>query len=145
MSHSWSQAEQFVGVLRAAYRQLIESEAISLTVDHGDAETVVRLEPAASDGPRLQLRMTGSAGELFLDDLDPFELDETSPKDVEEFASLTQALVGGQVELIFRRALRGWRPAAVEWPGGQWSLPGNPGIISLFSPSRREKVREYVV
>ncbi|WP_125737227.1 hypothetical protein [Amycolatopsis sp. WAC 04197] len=144
MSYTQPAADRFVGALRTAYRGLIESGAVSLAVDHGDAETIVRLEPTASGAPRLELRMTGSVGELFLDDLDPFEVDETSPDDVEEFASFTRALVDGQLELVSRKTLLGWRPAAVEWPGGQWSLPGNPGIVGLFFRPRTEKVRGYV-
>lgn len=79
--------------------------------------------------------MTERGGELFIDDLDPFEVD--SPEDFEEFAALIQALVEGELEVVFRRTLLGWRPAAVEWPGGRWSLPG------LGFRSRREKVRAY--
>jgi len=136
-------AERFVSALRTAYRGLIEDGAVSLTVDRGDVDTVVRLDPAVSGAPRLQLRMTGSIGELFLDDLDPFEVDEASPEDVEEFGAFTRALVDGQLELVFRKTLFGWRPAAVEWAGGQWSLPGNPGVVGLLFRSRREKVRKY--
>ncbi|MGW5705455.1 hypothetical protein [Amycolatopsis japonica] len=143
MSYSQPSADQFVGALRTAYRELIEGGKVSLIVDHNDAEKTVRIEPAVSGVPRLELRMTGSVGELFLDDLDPFEVDETLPEDVEEFASFTRALVDGQLELVSRKTLLGWRPAAVEWPGGQWSLPGNPGIVGLFSRPRREKVRGY--
>ncbi|WP_394362830.1 hypothetical protein [Amycolatopsis sp. SB7-3] len=143
MSYSQPSADQFVGALRTAYGELIESGKVSLIVDHNDAEKTVRIEPAVSGVPRLELRMTGSVGELFLDDLDPFEVDETLPEDVEEFASFTRALVDGQLELVSRKTLLGWRPAAVEWPGGQWSLPGNPGIVGLFSRPRREKVRGY--
>ncbi|MFC3455491.1 hypothetical protein [Amycolatopsis speibonae] len=143
MSYSQPTADRFVGALRTAYRELIESGAVSLTVDHDDAETIVRLEPTVSGAPRLQLRMAGSTGELFLDDFDPFELDEASPDDVEEFASFTRALVDGQLALVFRKTLLGWRPAAVEWSGGQWSLPGNPGVVGLLFRPRREKVRGY--
>ncbi|MGW4826178.1 hypothetical protein ACWEOG_01255 [Amycolatopsis japonica] len=143
MSYSQPSADQFVGALRTAYRELIEGGKVSLIVDHNDAEKTVRVEPAVSGVPRLELRMTGSVGELFLDDLDPFEVDETLPEDVEEFASFTRALVDGQLELVSRKTLLGWRPAVVEWPGGQWSLPGNPGIVGLFSRPRREKVRGY--
>ncbi|WP_410603191.1 hypothetical protein [Amycolatopsis sp. lyj-90] len=143
MNQPQPSADRFVDSLRTAYLELIESKAVSISVDQGDAVTVVRVEPAVSGAPRLQLQMTGSIGELFLDDLDPFEVDETSPEDVEEFATFTQALVDGQLELVFRKTLHGWRPAAVEWPGGQWSLPGNPGIVGLLFRSRREKVRGY--
>ncbi|MFI0803422.1 hypothetical protein [Amycolatopsis lurida] len=87
------------------------------------------------------LRMAGGGGELFLDDLDAFEVD--SPEDVEEFTALMRALVEGEVELAFRKTLFGWRPSAVEWPGGQWSLPGNPGLVGWAFRSRREKVRGY--
>ncbi|MFE5504906.1 hypothetical protein ACFQ73_20260 [Amycolatopsis japonica] len=143
MSYPRPSTGRFVGAIRTAYRELIEGGKVSLIVDHNDAEKTVRVEPAVSGVPRLELRMTGSVGELFLDDLDPFEVDETLPEDVEEFASFTRALVDGRLELVFRKTLLGWRPAAVEWPGGQWSLPGNPGIVGLFSRPRREKVRGY--
>lgn len=134
-------ADRFVDSLGTAYRRLSESGAVSITVDHGDAETVARVEPAVPGAPRLLLRMAGSGGELFLDDLDAFEVD--SPEDVEEFAALMRALVAGEVELVFRKTLLGWRPAAVEWPGGEWSLPGNPGLVGWAFRARREKVRGY--
>ncbi|MFD5094828.1 hypothetical protein ACFWMR_29800 [Amycolatopsis thailandensis] len=143
MNYSQPTADPFVGALRTAYRELIESGTVSLTIDHGDAETTVRLEPTVSGAPRLQLRMAGRTGELFLDDFDPFELDEASPDDVREFASFTRALVDGQLALVSRKTLLGWRPAAVEWPGGQWSLPGNPGVVGLLFRPRKEKVRGY--
>ncbi|MEU0797626.1 hypothetical protein ABZ342_46820 [Amycolatopsis sp. NPDC005961] len=116
---------------------------MSLTVDDGDDETVAKLEPGRSDGPRLELRSVGTVAELFIGSLDPVELDEASPKDLAEFESLARALVDGDVELVSERTLRGRRPAEVRWPGGRWSLPGNPGVMALFSRSRREKVRGY--
>jgi hypothetical protein len=131
---------RFLASLRAAFRRLLEDGAVSLTVD---GEMVARLEPAASDGPRLELRSTGSTAELFVDDLDPFELDEASPEDLGEFRSFTRALAEGNVELVSRRRLAGWCPAAVEWPGGRWSLPSAPGVVALFARERREKVRGY--
>ena len=143
MSYSRPSADRFVEAIRTACRGPIEDGTVSFTVDRGDAETVARLEPAVSGGPRLELRMTGNVGELFLDDLDPFEVDEALPEDVEEFASFTRALVDGELELHFRKTLFGWRPAAVEWPGGRWSLPGIPGVVGLFFRSHREKVRGY--
>jgi hypothetical protein len=143
MSHPESSGGRFLASLSSAYRELVESGAVSLTVDDGDDETVAKLEPASSNGPRLELRSAGNVAELFLDDLDPFELDETSPKDLEEFESFAHALVNGNVELVSKRTLLGWHPAEVEWPGGQWSLPVNPGVIALFSRPRREKVRGY--
>jgi hypothetical protein len=121
----------------------VESGAVCLTVDDGDDETVAKVEPASSNGPRIELRSAGTVAELFIEDLDPFELDEASPKDLEEFESLARALVNGNVELVSKRTLPGWRATEVEWPGGQWSLPGNPGVVALFSRSRREKVRGY--
>ncbi|WP_410651295.1 hypothetical protein [Amycolatopsis sp. cmx-4-54] len=134
-------ADRLVDSLRTAYRRLMESGAVSVSVDQGDAETVVRVESAVPGAPCLLLRMAGSVGELFLDDLDAFEVD--SSEDVEEFAALMRALVEGEVELVFRKTLLGWRPAAVEWPGGEWSLPGNPGLVGWAFRSRREKVPGY--
>lgn len=131
-------ADPFVDSLETAYRRLIESGAVSLTVDHDGAGTVVRVEPAVPGAPRLLLRLTGSAGELFLDDLDAFEV--ASPEDDEEFAALMRALVEGEVELVFRKTLLGWRTAGVEWPGGEWSFPG---LFGWAFRSRREKVRGY--
>ncbi|ANN17180.1 hypothetical protein SD37_17050 [Amycolatopsis orientalis] len=120
-------------MIRTAYQGLIEDGTVSFAVDHDDAETVARLEPVVSGAPSLELRMTGSAGEVFLDDLDPFEVDEALPEDVEEFASFTRALVDGELELLFRKTLLGRRPAAAEWPGGRWSLPGEPGVVGWLS------------
>lgn len=45
--------------------------------------------------------------------------------------------------LVSKRTLSGWRPTEVEWPEGQWSFPGNPGVMTLFSRPRREEVRGY--
>ncbi|UUV30842.1 hypothetical protein NQK81_39790 [Amycolatopsis roodepoortensis] len=131
-------ADRFVDSLEAAYRRLIESGAVSLSVEHDDDETVVRVEPAVPGAPRLLLRMTGSTGDLFLDDLDAFEVD--SPEDDEEFAAFARALADGEVEVVFRRTLLGWRPAGVEWPGGGWSFPG---LFGWAFRSRREKVQGY--
>ncbi|QXV55810.1 hypothetical protein [Amycolatopsis sp. TNS106] len=134
-------ADRLVDSLGTAYQRLMESRLVSVSVDHGDAETVVRVEPAVPGAPRLLLRTTGGVGELFLDDLDAFEVD--SSEDIEEFTTLLRALVEGEVELLFRKTLFGWRPSAVEWPGGQWSLPGNPGLVGWAFRSRREKVPGY--
>ncbi|RSN55172.1 hypothetical protein DMH01_33160 [Amycolatopsis sp. WAC 04182] len=123
--------DRFADALGTAYRRLIESGAVSISVAPG----VVRVEPAVPGAPRLELRMTGSVGDLFLDDLDPFEVD--SREDFEEFVAFVQALVDGELDVVFRRTLLGWRPAAVEWPGGLWSLPG------VGFGSRRERVRAY--
>ncbi|MGW4523078.1 hypothetical protein [Amycolatopsis sp. NPDC004378] len=143
MSHPESSGGRFLASLRSAYHELLESGTVTLTVDDGDDETTAKLEPGRSNGPRLELRSAGSVAELFIEDLDPFELDEASPKDLEEFESLAHALVDGNVELVSKRTWSGWRPTEVEWPGGQWSLPGNPGVVTLFSRSRREDVRGY--
>jgi hypothetical protein len=143
MSHPKSSGDRFLASLRSAYRGLLESGTVTLTVDDGDDETVARLEPGRSNGPRLELRSAGSVAELFIEDLDPFELDEASPKDLEEFESLAHALANGNVELVSKRTLSGWRPIEVEWPEGRWSLPGNPGVMTLFSRPRREEVRGY--
>lgn len=143
MSHSESSGGRFLASLRSAFHELLESGTVSLTVDDSDDETVAKLKPERSDGPRLELRSVGTVAELFIEDLDPFELDEASPKDLEEFESLARALVEGNVELVSKRTLPGRRPTEVEWPGGRWSLPGSPGVVTLLSRSRWEKVRGY--
>ncbi len=58
-----------------------------------------------------------------------------------EPATSNRALIAGNVELVFEKTLLGRRPAEVGWPGGRWSLPGNPGVVALFFGTRREKVR----
>ncbi|MGK3205089.1 hypothetical protein [Amycolatopsis sp. MEPSY49] len=135
--------DRFLATLRSAYHRLLESGVVSLTVDGSGEQTVAKLEPVTSRGPRVELRSTGTVAELFLDDLDPFEVDAASANDLAEFESFARALADGNAELVFARTLLGRRPAAVGWPGGRWSLPANPGVVALFSRPRREKIRGY--
>lgn len=134
---------RFVDFLRSAYLELLDRGVVTLQIDERDSGIIAKVEPTGLVGPRVELRATGTAAELFVDDLDPFEVDEKSIEDVREFDSLVRALVNGDVELVHKRTLTGWRPAGIHWAGGAWSLPGNPGVLALLSPNRRTNLPGY--
>jgi hypothetical protein len=143
MNHQ-DRPSRFLSSLQAAFRELLDRHVVSPSLDEGDGERIARFESTNSTGVRVELRTTGAVAELFLDDLEPVELDENSSKDLEEFDSFARALASGDVRLVRMRTWRGWRPKAIEWPGGIWYLPGNPGVIALVSKDRRERMRRYL-
>jgi hypothetical protein len=137
----------FQRVLLDSYQELSSQGLVQ--VDEGGAdprgEVVTRIHPAEGhNGPRIELRAQQSTADLFIDDLEPFEIREEAEGDRKDFAALIKALVAGGAGIRQVRGLRGWKTSAIVWSTGEWEIGRGIGIPRQFLSQRHDPLPKYL-